>query len=176
MAGTGVKRLKRGATQKPSAFGLAAHAAGMSASPGKEAVEGSYRAQIVSAPDWQFTGSVDVDTHFKATEAQAHRWDYGIGIGQANGKELVCWVEPHSASSSRHVGEMLAKLDWLKRKLDTAPFKKLKEMTYVPGRTGHPFYWLRTLSGECRITAHGREARLLAKSGLRMPAQHLTLP
>jgi hypothetical protein len=168
--------LKKGATKKPSAFGLAAHATGLSALAGKDAVEGSYRAQIVSAQGWHFTGSADLDTHFKTTEAQAHRWDYGIGIGQANGQELVCWVEPHSASSSRHVGEMLAKLDWLKRKLDTAPFKKLREMTYVPGRTGHPFYWLRTLSGECRITAHGREARLLAKSGLRMPAQHLTLP
>lgn len=176
MAGKGGKQQNPAAPKKVRAFSAAALTAGLAELPGKNAVEGSYRAQIVSSTGWKFTGSVDVDAHFQATEAQSHRWDYGIGLSMANGQELVCWVEPHSASSSRHVEEMLAKLAWLKNKLDTPAFKKLKAMTYVPGRTGHSFYWLRTLSGECRISAHGKEAKLLAKSGLRMPAQHLTLP
>jgi len=132
--------------------------------------------QIATLAGCHFTGSADVDGHFKATEAQSHRWDYAIGISQVNGQELVCWVEPHPASSTGEVSKMLAKLDWLKNKLDTASFKKLRAMTYVSGRTGHPFYWLRTVSGECRITAHGKEAKLLAKNGLRMPTQHLSLP
>lgn len=167
MAGKGGKK------QKLAAFDLATRAAGLTALPGKEAVEGTYRAQISVAPGWQFTYSVDLDSHFKAAEAQSNRWDYGVGIGIANGRELVCWIEPHSATSPRHVDEMLAKLAWLKSKMGSPAFKKLKDLTDV---TGRPFYWLRTLNGQCRITAHGKEAKLLARSGLRMPAQHLTLP
>lgn len=173
MTGTGGKKQKLAAPRKSTGFDSAVQAAGLVALPGKEAVEGVYRAQIAASNGWQFTGSVDMDAHFKSTEAQSHRWDYAIGISQANGQERVCWVEPHSASSPRHVDEMLAKLAWLKKKLDTAAFKKLKAMTDV---TSSPFYWLRTLNGQCRITAHGKEARMLAKSGLRSPAQHLKLP
>ena len=176
MATKGGKNQKTPATKKSTAFDLAVQAARLTALSGKEAVEGSYRAQITSANGWKFTGSVDMDAHFKATEGQSNRWDYGIGISQANGQELVCWVEPHPASSTGEVRKMLDKLAWLKEKLDAPAFKKLKAMTHVPGRAGHPFYWLRTLNGECRITAHGKEAKLLAQKGLRMPAQHLTLP
>lgn len=173
MAGKGEKKQKPAAPKKLAAFDSAARAARLTALPGKDAVEGSYRAQISVAPGWQFTGSVDLDSHFNTAEAQSNRWDYGVGIGIANGQELVCWIEPHSASSPRHVYEMLAKLAWLKSKLGSPAFKKLKDLTDV---TGRPFYWLRTLNGQCRITAHGKEAKLLAKSGLRMPTQHLTLP
>lgn len=173
MAGKGGEKQTAPAAKKSSVFNTAAKAAGLIALPGKEAVEGSYRAQIVVANGWQFSGSVDLDNHFNTAEPHSNRWDYGIGMSAPNGQELVCWVEPHSASSPRHVDEMLAKLAWLKSKLDTPTFKKLKAMTDV---TGRPFYWLRTLNGQCRITAHGKGAKLLAKNGLRSPAQHLTLP
>lgn len=176
MAGKGGKKQRTLVAKKSTAFDLAVQAAGLTALSGKEAVEGSYRAQITSANGWKFTGSADMDAHFKPTEGQSNRWDYGIGISQADGQELVCWVEPHPASSTGEARKMLEKLAWLKEKLDAPAFKKLKAMTYVSGRVGHPFYWLRTLNGECRITAHGKEAKLLAKSGLRLPAQHLILP
>ena len=176
MAGKSNKKQNPPANSRASAFGAAVKAAGLTHLPGKEAIEGAYRSQITTQSAWKFTGSVDVDTHFKATEAQSHRWDYGIGVGQADGQELVCWVEPHPASSTGEVTTMLAKLDWLKKKLDTPAFKKLKAMTYAPGRQGNQFLWLRTINGECRISVHGKEAKLLAKNGLRMPAQHLILP
>jgi hypothetical protein len=176
MAGKGGKKQKQAAPKKLAAFDTAVRAAGLTALSGKDAVEGSYRAQIVAATGWQCSGSVDMDAHFKATEGQSPRWDYGIGISHANGQDLVCWVEPHPASSTGEVTKMLEKLAWLKGKLDTVAFKKLKAMTYVSGRVGHPFYWLRTVNGQCRITAHGKEAKLLAKSGLRMPSQHLIMP
>jgi hypothetical protein len=176
MAGKGGKKQKSTAPKRSAAFDLAMQAAGLTALPGKDAVEGSYRAQISTANGYSLSGSVDLDGHFKATEPQSSRWDYCIGLVMVGGQELACWVEPHPASSTGEVTKMLEKLAWLKAKLDTAAFKKLKGMTYVPGRAGHPFYWLRTLNGQCRITAHGKEAKLLAKSGLRMPAQHLTLP
>lgn len=176
MDGKGGKKKKAATPSSSTAFASAVQAAGLTALPGKEAVEGSYRGQITAANGWRFTGSVDTDGCFKAAEGQSPRWDYCIGMNQTDGTELVCWVEPHPASSTGEVSKMLEKLAWLKEKLDTPAFKKLKVMTYVPGRAGQPFYWLRTVNGQCRITAHGKEARLLAKSGLRMPAQHLNLP
>lgn len=176
MAGKGGKNKTPAVPKETTAFDLAVKDAKLPAEDGKNAVAGLYRAQITVSDRWKFTGSVDMDAHFKPADPHSHRWDYAIGIRQANGQELVCWVEPHPASSTGEVNTMLAKLAWLKQKLDTASFKKLKAMTYVSGRTGHPFFWLRTVSGQCRITANSKEAKLLARSGLRMPAQHLSLP
>jgi hypothetical protein len=176
MAAKGVKKTKTATQKKISGFHSAALDAGLVPQAGKEAVEGSYRAQIQVNKGGAFSGSVDVDGHFRAAEPQSHRWDYGIGVQLSNGQELVCWVEPHPASSTSQISKMLAKLAWLKSKLDTPAFKKLKAMTHAPGHTGTPYYWLRTVSGECRISANSKEARLLALQGLRMPAQHLILP
>jgi len=176
MAAKGVKKSKTAAQRKTSGFQSAVVAAGLSPHVGKEAVEGSYRAQVQVIKGAVFSGSVDVDTHFKATEPQSPRWDYGIGIQLVNGQELVCWVEPHPASSTGQVSKMLEKLAWLKSKLNTPPFKKLKDMTHAPGHTATRYCWLRTVSGECRVWAGSKESRLMALHGLRMPAQHLTLP
>jgi hypothetical protein len=176
MAAKGVKKSKNAAQKNTSGFQSAVVAAGMSPRDGKKAVEGSYRAQVQVINGAVFSGSVDVDTHFKATEPQSPRWDYGIGIQLTNGQDLVCWVEPHPASSTGEVSKMLQKLEWLKSKLNTPSFKKLKDLTQAPGHTASPYCWLRTVSGECRISAGSKESRLMAKHGLRMPAPHLTLP
>lgn len=176
MAAKGVKKTKTATKKKISGFHSAALDAGLVPQAGKEAVEGSYRAQIQVNKGGAFSSSVDVDSYFRAAEPQSHRWDYGIGIHLTNGQELVCWVEPHPASSTGQVSKMLEKLAWLKSKLETPAFKKLKAMTHASGHTGTPYYWLRTVSGECRISANSREAKLLALNGLRMPTQHLTLP
>lgn len=176
MAAKGVNKTKTATNKKISGFHSAACDAGLLPQAGKEAVEGSYRAQIQVNKGGAFSGSVDVDGHFRAAEPQSHRWDYGIGVQLPNGQELACWVEPHPASSTGQVSKMLEKLAWLKSKLDTPAFKKLKAMTHASGHTGSSYYWLRTVSGECRISANSKEARLLALQGLRMPAQHLTLP
>lgn len=176
MAAKGEKKTKTATKKKTSGFHSAAFEAGLLPQAGKEAVEGSYRAQIQVSKGGAFSGSLDVDGHFRAVEPQSHRWDYGIGVQLSNGQELVCWVEPHPASSTSQVSKMLAKLAWLKSKLDTPAFKKLEAMTHSSGRTGSPYYWLRTVSGECRISANSKEARLLALHGLRMPTQQVTLP
>lgn len=176
MAAKGEKKTRTATKKKTSGFHSTAFEAGLLPKAGKEAVEGSYRAQIQVSKGGSFTGSVDVDGHFKTAEPQSHRWDYGIGVQLTNGQELVCWVEPHPASSTSQVSKMLEKLAWLKSKLDTPAFKKLKDMTQASGHTGSPYYWLRTVSGECRISANSKEARLLALHGLRMPTQQVTLP
>jgi len=155
-------------------FQAAALAAGLTPLNGKAAVEGAYRAQIkTSKADTQLTGSVDIDAHFQTAEPQSPRWGYGIGVQMSDGSELVCWVEPHSASSTDEVTRMLAKLDWLKAKLHTKAFEMLNAMKHA---SGHRFYWLLKPDGACRISAHSKEARRVAQQGLRMPAKKLSLP
>lgn len=178
MAAKGVKKSKTAAQKKTSGFQSAASAAGLSPSVGKTAVTDSkdYSARIEVTKGGRFTESVNLDAHFLVLEPESNRWDYGIGIKLANSQELVCWVEPHPASSTGEVSKMLEKLAWLKSKLNTPAFKKLKHLTEAPGRTASPYCWLRTVSGECRISAGSKESRLMALHGLRMPAQHLTLP
>jgi hypothetical protein len=176
MKGRGKKAARGTGLQETTAFHVAASAAGLQPRGGKDAVEGSYRAQIIVSKGAQFTGSVDVDGHFSVSEPQSHRWDYGLGLALSDGAEIACWVEPHPASSTASVGTMLRKLDWLKAKLKTPPFRQLNAMTFKQSQGIQRFHWLLTPQGVCRITAASKEARTLAKAGLRMPARQITLP
>jgi hypothetical protein len=176
MKGRGKKTAMGPGLQEATAFQGAASAAGLRPLHGKDAVEGGYRAQIVAGKGARFTGSVDVDGHFSVSEPQGRRWDYGIGLALSDGAEIACWVEPHPASSTGSVGTMLEKLDWLKAKLKTPPFRQLNAMTFKHNQGIQRFHWLLTPQGVCRITATSKEARTLAKAGLRMPARQITLP
>jgi hypothetical protein len=49
-------------------------------------------------------------------------------------------------------------------------------MTFKHSQSIPRFYWLLTPQGVCRITATSKEAKTLAKAGLRMPARQITLP
>jgi hypothetical protein len=53
---------------------------------------------------------------------------------------------------------MLKKLDWLRAKLKTPPFKPLNAMTFKHSQSIPRFYWLLTPQGVCRITATSKEA------------------
>lgn len=176
MSGKLGKAGARGELRKATAFHAAAATAGLTALNGKEAVEGTYRAQITATRGAKFTGSVDVDGHFRALEPGSHRWDYGIGLALSDGAEIACWVEPHPASSTGEARTMLSKLAWLKAKLDSPNFKPLNAMTFKQSQGTQRFHWLLTAEGVCRIAATSKEAKLLAKAGLRMPARQLTLP
>ena len=176
MKSRGKKAARGTGLQETTAFHVAACAAGLLPLGGKDAVEGSYRAQIIVSKGAQFTGSVDVDGHYSVAEPQSHRWDYGLGVALSDGAEIACWVEPHPASSTGSVGTMLKKLDWLKAKLKTPPFRQLNAMTFKQSQGIQRFHWLLTPQGVCRITATSKEARTLAKAGLRMPARQITLP
>ena len=157
-----------------SPFQVAVVEAGLTPHGGKEAIEGSYRANIIAAKGCSFTGSVDVDAHFSASEGRSPRWDYGLGLQNAAGEAVACWVEPHPASSTGEVAKMLAKLEWLKAKLNEPEFKALRRMTYAS--TSSPFHWLLTETGGCRISAGSADAKRLAKQGLRMPTRQVVLP
>lgn len=160
----------------PSDFATAATNAGLNVEVGKQAVEGQYRDRISATKGYKFTNSVDMDNHFKATEGASPRWDFAVGIKSGANGELAFWIEPHPANSTGEVTTMIAKLKWLKSKLDTPEFAGLKKLrdAAVAARTD-PYRWLAT-DAPIRIKADSREARMLARLGLGMPSRDVALP
>ena len=168
---------KRGRSRSKTAgtsFEREAVSAGLSALPGLAAVQGTYRSSITTSAGAAFTGSVDMDQHFLASEPHANRWDYGVGICARN-VEMAFWVEPHPASSTGEVDVMLRKLAWIKDKLGQTQYSELKARTDHAAKDGRvPYRWL--ASGSIRIRAGSADALRLAKAGLAMPARQVTLP
>lgn len=166
-------------TSKPlssaTPFDAAAHAAGLAPQPGKQALKSSDREAVQVAACANFSGSVDLDAHFKPTEPNAHRWDYGLGVQTS--QALAYWIEPHPASSTGEAKVMLQKLDWLRRKLGGASFDAMRKQTDAAredsGET--PFRWIAT-AGTIAITRGSREAKLIAAKGLAFPVRSLRLP
>lgn len=159
-----------------AAFLAAAAQAGIDVRPGKSALHGHAAAVECTAP-WAWSRSVDLDAVFGAAEPNAAVWDAGVGLHRTDRafEEIVVWIEPHPASSTGTVGQMLNKLDWLKAKLSTVEFTGLRALTERSQRHGSAFRWL-ARTGRIRIRAGSREHRLLIKAGLGMPSRHLTVP
>lgn len=157
-------------------FAAVAAAAGIEALRGKAALH-AHAAAVDCTAAWSFSGSVDLDAAFAASQPDAPRWDAGIGLHRtgADADALIVWIEPHPASSTGHVAEMLHKLDWLKAKLKSAEFAGLRRLTEAAERRGRAYRWL-ARTGAIRIRPNSREHRLLIKAGLTMPARHLTVP
>ena len=109
-------------------------------------------------------GSVDLDGALRLSHPNDPRWDYAIGITANLGSEVVIWLEVHPASS-RHVDEVLRKLQWLRNWLtDSAPTLK--------GLRGH-FHWVAT--GTVAFRRGSREEKRIAEKGLRFPVKQLDL-
>lgn len=160
---------------KTSEFEGAATAAGLKVLPGKSAVKNQYQPGIAVGPGLSFTASVDIDLDCQAAEPQANRWDYGLGLRNQKEEEFAVWIEPHPASSTGEVAKIIAKLDWLERKLAQPGFKDLKALTQKSAQADVPrFHWL-AITGDIRIRPGSREAALLSKRGLRLPSRHLLL-
>jgi len=110
-------------------------------------------------------GSVDLDDALEAARPHDSRWDYAIGIRRHGSQhESVVWLEVHPASS-RHIDEVLRKLQWLRNWLETdAPYLRA-----MPGE----FRWVAT--GTVAFRRGSREEKRIAERGLRFPAKHLHL-
>jgi len=148
----------------------AAIAAGLDGQAGKQAIKTEYRAQVVVQGAAGFSGSVDLDEHFKAAEPNENRWDYGVGFNV--GEEFALWIEPHPANGSGEVAVMIGKLAWLKAKLQTPDFKDLADLTRIAEAKGEiPFRWL--YKGKTSYRTGGKEAKLLAQKGLRLPERRI---
>lgn len=162
-----------GAAMPASAFVTAAKAAALVPKVGKVAVENRYRPLIgAKHPGTKFTGSVDLDAAFAATEPAANRWDYGVGIHRMGRNELALWIEPHSGGSTGEVKTVLAKVDWLEKKLALSTFAKLKELTDEARHQGiKPYIWLS--SGTVSIRPGSREANMLTARGMDLPRSYV---
>jgi hypothetical protein len=161
---------------KPAnAFEAAAKEAGLCTQPGKQAVKRKYREGVATSPGHRFLASMDLDEQLKSNEPGANRWDYGLGLVDAQGKESAWWVEPHPASSTHEVTTMLAKPAWLTAKLKSPEFAKLQALTNVARGQGIAFRWL-AVSGSICIHPGSSQARLLALRGVAAPTRHVTLP
>lgn len=170
MAGRRETRLQaRAATD----FRMAVNAIGLESQAGMQAISNTYRNAISTASGAVCTGSVDMDAGHRASEPNANRWDYGIGL-RLRGEEMALWVEPHPASSTREAAVLLRKLDWLKNKLEQPTYAELNRLTAAASGKCVAFRWL--AQGSIRIRAGSREALLLARAGLAMPSRRLTLP
>jgi len=147
-----------------------AAAAELNGKPGKQAIEAMYRKQVSVSGTASFTGSVDLDQHFKNAEPNANRWDYGVGFNHVN--EFALWVEPHPASGSGEIAVMFRKLEWLRSKLKSPGYEDLAALTQAAEERGEiPFRWL--YQGKTSFRAGGKEARQLAQKGMRLPERSI---
>ncbi|MGO4880256.1 MAG: hypothetical protein ACLP59_05480 [Bryobacteraceae bacterium] len=109
-------------------------------------------------------GSVDVDEALKPLLPAAPRWDYAIRISQGTQSDHVVWLEVHPANS-RHVDEVLDKLQWLRAWLE----KEARAFDRMPAH----FYWVAT--GAVGFRRGGQEQRRIAQEGLKFPGKRLNL-
>ncbi|MFM2118570.1 MAG: hypothetical protein RL722_38 [Pseudomonadota bacterium] len=160
---------------KVTAFEHAAYAAGLPVQSGKGAINTQYQKLVCArSKGARFTGSVDMDAAYKATEAASSRWDFGLGLRDVGQAEVAVWVEPHSATSQKEVDVVLAKLAWLKAKLDLPTYKQLRELTAAAGRQKkRPFIWL--ASGAVGFRAGSPAANRLVAAGMAMPQTYVEL-
>jgi hypothetical protein len=154
-------------------FPDAAQSAGLTAEVGKNAIEGKYRPHIEAADGIAITHSADIDAAYTAIEPNAARWDYGVGLSKGN-KILAVWVEPHGATSSGEVDKMIAKLNWLKGKLNTQRWANLRAMSDASiSEEVRLFWWL--VPGKVCFRAGSKEALKLAQAGLTMPCKQVLI-
>ena len=127
--------------------------------PGLQGVKAVDRARMTIV---QPTGSVDVDLALQVTRPNDARWDYLIG--RRKGREtLLHWVEVHPANGDHTIGEIEAKLQWLKTWIGGTPLRKYN-------RT---FHWI--ASGKCPFNSRYPRLRSLAQQGLSFCGQHLSV-
>ena len=89
----------------------ASQALGPRLRPGLQAVkEGGI---LVDSAQYSYSGCVDIDAAYQASEPNANRWDYTIGLARNENEDGVVWIEVHPASSSGNAGEIQKKRTWL---------------------------------------------------------------
>jgi hypothetical protein len=154
-------------------FSDATTEAGLSAKLGLQGLKSVDRQCVKKVPAATITGSIDLDDTFRAAEAQANRWDYGVGFSLA-GIDYATWIEPHSATSVSEISTMIRKLQWLRDKLGTDDFDHLRRLTEKTRAAGLRQYWWVTL-GKISFRPGTNDANRLARAGLNFPRRAVTL-
>jgi hypothetical protein len=128
--------------------------------PGLQALRRTDRAHVECADPRRITGSIDLDEALKADRPDDHRWDYGIGLrdGQGKAQDRVFWLEIHPASASRHVDDVIDKATWLRAWLNSD----------APSLAKLPRQYIWVATGKVAISPNSPKLRQLAKSGLQV--------
>lgn len=122
---------------------------------GLQAMRDADKRHVKARQPHNLTGSVDVDTALKDTQANANRWDYGIGYKSTSRIETVHWVEVHPATDGQ-AAVIQKKLDWLKEWVkENAPNLAALPRKYV---------WIS--SGKTKLTPTAPALRRLAQAGV----------
>ncbi len=103
-------------------------------------------------------GSVDIDTCLKKLYPNAHRWDYAFGY-----KDRIFYVEVHPAENTGKVGEITAKLGWLKQ------WRKLSAKNLEGWEGKSSYHWISTGKTAASVK-RGKYLRILAVNGIRGPS------
>ena len=116
----------------------------------------------VSCDSRRLLGSVDIDGSLHSLLPNETRWDYAIGLIREG--DSVFWIEVHPASSL-HIDEVLKKLHWLHRWLETSA----PELRRLPRR----FLWIAT--GMVSFRRGSPQQKRIAAAGLSFPVKHVDL-
>jgi hypothetical protein len=129
--------------------------------PGLQALEAAERHHINCANPRRLAGSVDVDLALSQALPNEPRWDYAVGVKHDHATEVVIWIEVHPASSTGEVGNVIAKLNWLKS-WSAANALDLKRLT-------RGYVWVTT--GSVAFSASSPQRRQLAAAGVQFAGQ-----
>jgi hypothetical protein len=131
---------------------------------GLQALREADRNRITCRDTRKITGSLNLDAALESTYPNAARWDYAIGLVHKKGRDRVCWVEVHPASS-KHIHDILNKFEWLNGWLRS----EAPRLNALP----REFVWV--ASGAVSLPPGDKKRYLLAQRGIRFAGSHLTL-
>lgn len=124
------------------------------------------RERISTQNPQRLSGSVNLDAAIDQPNNPV--WDYGVGYrpsGAHSHHDDVYWVEVHPANS-RHVNDVIAKLNWLKEWLKRdAPRLRLLGATFV---------WV--ASGAVALPPKSPKRRVIASYGIHFAGAHFRIP
>ncbi|MBF0295063.1 MAG: hypothetical protein HQL96_07715 [Magnetococcales bacterium] len=117
------------------------------------------RQHITATNPASLSGSVNIDSALLATQPNAARWDYLVGVRQGTGKEALIWIEIHPASSTGNIDEVLKKSQWLDQWTKKTPFNK-------GGAYEQQRVWVAT--GSVAFNSRSKEYRKLSEHGVKI--------
>lgn len=135
--------------------------------PGLQALDRAARNAIEVNDTRRLEGSVDIDTTLRPLYPQDPRWDYVVSAGSGDGASRLYWIEYHEANGDT-AKDIARKAQWVKRWARNAG----RPIWEFGGRR-MDLRWI--ASGRIRLLSGSRQARILAKEGVRLPVKRLEL-
>ncbi|MCY3549790.1 MAG: hypothetical protein OXH39_04965 [Candidatus Poribacteria bacterium] len=124
---------------------------------GLQALDRQDKTKIKVNASRDLKGSVYIDKCLEKRYPNAPRWDYVFGY-----KDRVYYVEVHPADNTRKVGEVTAKLQWLKQWCK----RSARSLEDLEGQS--TYHWISTGKTASSVK-RGKYLQILAQNGIRGP-------